>query len=163
MGAIRPSLLLLMTMALTAFGSANDVRPLNSHTSTTHQPLYFPSSCTTERPLYARRNGRPILLDTNSLLRGATHCEPPEMPSLSRQLGIGGYVSVDVLVNDKGNVSCVQTVRGHAMLVSSAIDASKKWTFVPKRQKGKEVWFYGQIRFQFLAGQTKLNSCLVAR
>jgi TonB family protein len=91
------------------------------------------------------------------------HCEAPEIPPLARQAGIRGYVSVNVLVNDKGNVSCVQAVRGHAMPMSSAIDVSKKWTFVPKKQNGKEVWFYGQIRFQFLGGQTKQNSCVVAR
>ena len=70
---------------------------------------------------------------------------------------------MNILVSDKGDVSCVQSVRGHAMLASAAIDASKKWTFVPKRQNGKGVWFYGQIRFRFSAAQTKQNSCIVTR
>jgi TonB family protein len=125
--------------------------------------LTLPPSCTTDQPLYANGSGKPMRLDTDSLLKRATHCEAPEMPTLARQSRIAGYVSVDILVNDKGKVFCVQRVIGHPMLAGSATDTAKKWTFSPKRQNGREVWFYGRLRFRFSGGNATTKSCTVAR
>jgi TonB family protein len=111
--------------------------------------------CTTEQPLYADRHGKPIWLDTDSLLKRATHCKAPEMPALARQARIDGYVFVDILVNDKGTVCCALLVSGHPLLATSAIDAAKNWTFRPKERDGKGVWFYGHLRFHFLLKRQK--------
>jgi len=71
---------------------------------------------------------------------------------------------VDILVNDKGKVWCVRLVSGHPMLASSAINAAKEWTFQPKRQEGKTVWFYGHLGFHFSTDKTNKdeNPCTVA-
>jgi TonB family protein len=168
MGLIRGSLLLVpIVLALAIFNTAQEVRPPSPSNSRgsppPDQPLYYPASCTTDQPLYASRSGKPIWLDTDSLLRSAAHCEAPIMPSLARQMRIRGYFSVNMLVDDKGKIFCVKSFSGHPMLAGSALDAAKKWTFLPKTQYGKEVWFYGHLRFQFLAGKTTKNSCTIAR
>ena len=98
----------------------------------------------------------------DSLLKDATHCEAPDMPPLARQSRIKGDVLVDILVNDKGKVFCMQRVTGHPMLAGSATDAAKKWTFLPKTQNGRDVWFYGRLRFRFSKGDTTTNSCTIA-
>lgn len=148
-------------LALSAFGVAQDGSPATPPTF--QEPLYFPPSCTTDRPLYANRSGKPIWLNTDSLLKRATHCEAPTMPVLAHQLRIAGHVSIDILVNDTGKVFCVQRVIGHPMLAGSATDATKKWTFMPKRQNGRNVWFYGRLRFRFSGGNATTKSCVVAR
>ena len=154
-------LVLPIVLALSTFGTAQDVSPASP--PKLHEPLHFPSSCTTDQPLYANRSGKLMRLDTDSLLKDATHCEAPDVPPLARQSRIAGYVSVDILVNDKGEVFCVRRVIGHPMLVGSATDAAKKWMFLPKRQNGREVWFYGRLRFRFSGGNTTTKSCTIAR
>ena len=121
--------------------------------------------CTTDQRLYADRSGTPIWLDTDSLLKRATHCRPPKMPPLSRSLSVDGYVSLDFLVNDKGEVWCVLLNHGHPLFASSALSAAKDWTFRPTKQDGKAVWFYGHLRFHFSTGyiQKDENPCTVAR
>ena len=124
---------------------------------------YSGSSCTSDQPLYADRNGNPIWLDTDSLLKNATHCTAPTIPPLARVARIEGYVSVDILVNDEGKVWCVWLVSGHPMLAGSALNAAKDWTFRPIKQKGKAVRFDGHLRFHFSTGEIKKdeNPCTV--
>lgn len=120
--------------------------------------------CTTDGPLLMGDDGKPIWLDTSALLKSATHCVAPKMPALARQARIEGQVLVDILVDAKGKVACVQVIIGHPMLISSAVDAAKDWTFRPKKQNGKDVSFYGHLRFHFSTGETGKgeNSCTVA-
>ena len=120
--------------------------------------------CASDGPLLMDEKGKPVWLDTDALLKDATHCVAPNMPALARQARLDGYVSVDILVDQKGHVACVQLISGHPMLVSSAIDAAKDWLFRPKKQKGKEVSFYGHLRFHFSTGGIAKgeNPCTVA-
>jgi TonB family protein len=85
------------------------------------------------------------------------------MPPLLRSAEIEGFVSVDILVNDKGRVSCARLVSGHPLQAGSAIDAAKDWTFRPIKQNGKAVWFYGHLRFHFSTREIKKeeNPCTV--
>jgi outer membrane biosynthesis protein TonB len=71
---------------------------------------------------------------------------------------------VDILVNDRGQVVCVQRVSGHPMLAGSAVDAAKEWTFEPKKQDGSNVWFYGHLRFHYSTEKKEKegNPCTVA-
>jgi TonB family protein len=113
--------------------------------------------CTTEQPAYADRDGKPLWFESDSLLKRATHCTSPKMPDMARSLRLEGYVSVDILVNDTGKVSCVRLANGHPMFASSAINAAKQWTFQPMKQDGKAVWFYGHLRFHFSTGKISEN------
>ncbi len=149
--------LLVLTLATASFTAAqtvvSDVRATDSK-----------ALCTTQQPVYADRDGKPIWSKTDSLLNRAAHCTAPKMPPLTRQAEIDGYVSVDILVNDTGRVTCVRLVSGHPMLASSAMNAAKAWTFRPMKQDGNAVWFYGHLRFHFSTGGIKKdeNSCIVA-
>lgn len=166
MGWFREWVLLVAAMSvLSIFSTADEVRRTNSQSTTkTGGSLYFPPSCTTDQPLYADRDGKPIWLNTNSLLKMANHCSAPKMPALANQARIEGDVFVDILVNDKGRVQCVRQVSGHPLLTSSAMNAAKDWTFHPIRRDGKAVWFYGHLRFHFSTGEIKKdeNTCTVA-
>jgi len=149
-------LLLVLTLAIpsptTAQTAVSDIHAADSK-----------DLCTTDQPLYADQDGKPIWLDTDSLLKSATHCTAPKLPALARQARIEGYVFVDILVNDTGKVWCARLVSGHPLLASSAINAAKDWTFRPMKQEGKAVWFYGHLRFHFSSGEIKKdeNPCTV--
>jgi TonB family protein len=159
MGQIHGSFLLaVLTLAFSIPDTAQTV------VSDIHASDSKAAFCTTDQPLYADPDGKPIWLDTDSLLKSATHCIAPKMPALARNARIEGYVSVDILVNDKGKVWCARLVSGHPMLASYAIDAAKDWAFRPMKQEGKAVWFYGHLRFHFSTGDIKKdeNPCTVA-
>lgn len=106
-------------------------------------------SCKCDGPLLTDKDGKPIWLNTNDLIKGAAHCVAPQMPPLMRQAEIDGYVFVDTLVDERGQVVCVRLIKGHPMLAGSAMDAAKSWVFRPKTQNGKGVSFYGHLRFHF--------------
>jgi TonB family protein len=133
----------LLLVLILAISSVTAAQPYASNS----KPL-----CTTDQPLHADREGKPIWLDTNSLLRNAMHCTAPKMPDMARSLRVEGYVSVDILVNDTGKVSCARLVRGDPLFASSAINAVKGWRFRPIRRDGKAVWFFGHLRFHFSTG-----------
>jgi TonB family protein len=122
------------------------------------------NSCTTDQPSYKDANGKPIWLDTESLLKGVRHCAAPNIDSLGDIARIEGYVSVDILVNDTGKVSCVRLVSGHPLLATSAINAAKDWSFQPKMKDAKPVWFYGHLRFHYSSSESAKgeNPCTVA-
>jgi TonB family protein len=86
------------------------------------------------------------------------------MPALWRQARFEGYVLLDILVDQRGRVACVQLINGHPLVSGSAIDAAKSWVFRPVKQQGKNVSFYGHLRFHFsTGGATKgENRCTVA-
>ena len=121
-------------------------------------------SCSTDQRVFSDSNGKPIWLDTDSLLKIVRHCAPPEIASIGHIARIEGYLAVDILVNDTGKVRCVRLVSGHPMLASSAINAAKDWTFQPKNKDGKPMWFYGHLRFHYSSGESTKgeNPCIVA-
>jgi TonB family protein len=120
--------------------------------------------CPTDQPLYRDRDGKPIWLDTESLLKKATHCRAPQMPPMLRVTELDGFVSVDILVNDKGRVWCAKVINGSPLLTTSAINAAKDWRFQPKKRSGKAVWFYGHLRFHFSTREVNKDEipCTVA-
>ncbi len=146
MGPVRRSLsLLVLAMTLSMSGAAQtqvgNIRATDSN-----------DSCTTDRPMLTDTNGKPIWLDTDSLLASVRHCTAPDVRSIGRIARMEGQVLVDILVKDTGEVQCVGLVSGHPMLASSAINAAKDWTFQPKKKDGKPAWFYGHLRFRYSSG-----------
>lgn len=115
-------------------------------------------------PVLMDKDGNPIWLETEALIKQATHCVAPQMPPLLRQAELDGQLLFDILVDEKGRVACVELVHGHPLLAGSAINAAKDWTFRPKKQRGKSVSFYGHLAFHFTTGTVSKNenSCTVA-
>jgi protein TonB len=76
---------------------------------------------------------------------------PPVYPPLSRRVGEQGKVMLRVLVNAKGTVDKVElrTSSGSNQLDDAALDAVKRWRFVPARQGDQPVaaWVLIPITF----------------
>jgi len=53
----------------------------------------------------------------------------PVYPALARQARISGIVSLTIVIGTDGRVSNIKVVRGHPLLVQSALDAVKQWVF----------------------------------
>ncbi len=67
-----------------------------------------------------------------------------EYPALARQMGITGKVKIEVMITAEGKVSSAKIVGGNPVLVTSAVDAVKKWKFEPGPKETTEI-----IEFEF--------------
>ena len=127
--------------------------------------------CPAEEPLLSDKAGAPLVLSGRSLASRVTACVSPRLPVLARQARLEGQVHVGILqvhvgilVNRTGRVACVHLINGHPLLVGSAIEAARQWTFRPATQKRRAVSFYGILAFHYSTSgtTTKSGPCLDA-
>lgn len=77
---------------------------------------------------------------------------PPKYPRHARRKGYEGNVIIEVLVDEKGNVSDLKLFKssGYEILDRSALSAVEKWLFKPGTSNGKamKMWVRVPIRFK---------------
>jgi TonB family protein len=88
-------------------------------------------------------------LNVGSLVSYATAQAKPVYPIAAKNMRMTGVVKVEVLVNENGEVSEVQTATGPSMLQRAATDAVKKWKFKPFVRAGQPVKASGFVSFNF--------------
>ena len=76
---------------------------------------------------------------------------PPAYPSVSRRSGEQGRVLLRVLVSENGLAESVQldSSSGHEKLDRAAIEAVKKWSFVPAKRSNQPVSAYVLVPVNF--------------
>jgi TonB family protein len=118
--------------------------------------------CKADFPILTGADRKPQWLKTPQLLEQSSHCEAPIFPALFRSSRIEGTVILSLLVDEKGEVSCIKSISRHPLLLGPAIDAAKKWKFKPKVEGGKSVGFYGILEFYYYQSgdEGNHNSCL---
>ena len=62
---------------------------------------------------------------------------PPDYPPVARQLKIEGKVELEAVVAENGAVEKVSIVSGNPVLTKPAVEAVKRWKFVPFEDGGK--------------------------
>jgi TonB family protein len=77
---------------------------------------------------------RVSLAEANAAVASKT---PLEYPALGKQLKIEGKVELEVMVAENGAVEKVTVVSGNPVLTRPAVDAVKRWRFVPFADGGK--------------------------
>lgn len=89
-------------------------------------------------------------IDMGSALREyATASPQPIYPSAARSMRASGIVTVEILVDEKGDVSKVEKVSGPSILRPAAQDAIRKWRFKPFTRDGQPVKATGFVNFNF--------------
>jgi|HubBroStandDraft_6_1064221.scaffolds.fasta_scaffold134118_2 TonB family protein len=68
----------------------------------------------------------------------------PEYPSLARQLKVTGKVKIEATVTADGHVTNTRVIGGSPLLVSSAVDAVKRWRFEAAPKETTEI-----VEFEF--------------
>lgn len=129
-----------------------------THSAAEHLPK---PPCKAKVTLLRGDNGKPVWLTSLQMVDQATHCEAPAYPGMFEG-HIQGTVVLSLLVDEKGEVSCIKVVSGIPLLLSAAVDAAQKWKFKPRAHLGKPAGFYGWLEFQFStnAPDPSRNSCL---
>lgn len=75
----------------------------------------------------------------------------PGYPDLSRRLGEKGTVTLEILVKANGTVGEVKIKEssGYKRLDKAAVNAIKRWRFVPASQAGTPIDYWYEIPFEF--------------
>lgn len=74
----------------------------------------------------------------------------PAYPAAAKAAGVGGTVSVRVVVDESGKVSSAEAVSGPELLREAAADAALKASFAPTRLSGQPVKVSGFITYNFV-------------
>lgn len=87
---------------------------------------------------------------SGGILNGkATSLPRPPYPPAARAVGASGSVTVQVLVDERGNVVSASAVSGHPLLRSAAVAAARGARFQPTMLSGQPVKVSGVITYNF--------------
>jgi Ca-activated chloride channel homolog len=73
----------------------------------------------------------------------------PAYPESARSARANGTVSVEVTIDERGNVIAARAVSGHNMLHASAVAAARRARFAPTMLSGRPVKVTGVINYNF--------------
>ncbi len=79
----------------------------------------------------------------------ATSLPKPSYPPIAKTAKVAGSVTVQVLVDENGNVIAARAISGHPLLQSAAVAAARQAKFAPTKVKGKPVKVSGTIVYNF--------------
>ena len=81
----------------------------------------------------------------------ATSLPIPAYPAIARSAQASGAVTVEITVDETGNVVAAQAVSGHPLLLAAAVTAARQATFAPTRLNGEPVRVTGVLIYNFVA------------
>jgi TonB family protein len=79
----------------------------------------------------------------------ATKRVEPVYSTTARAAHISGTVTVEVTVDEEGDVLSARAITGHPLLREAALDAAWDWKFSPVIYRGRPVKIIGAIQFNF--------------
>lgn len=89
---------------------------------------------------------------TGSVLNGkALALPPPAYPPLARAAHASGTVTVQVLIDEEGNVSRARALDGHPLLQAVSVTAARQAKFSPTLLEGEPVKVAGVIKYNFVS------------
>lgn len=80
----------------------------------------------------------------------ATSLPKPAYPAAARFIHAGGSVSVQVLIDESGEVVSANSISGHPLLRAAAVSAAQASTFSPTLLQGQPVKVSGVITYNFV-------------
>jgi protein TonB len=93
---------------------------------------------------------KPTAPISGGVLNGKAISKPqPSYPAIARATKPSGTVTVQVLVDEDGNVISAKAVKGHKLLRQAAIDAAHEAKFSPTNVSGQRVKVSGVLTYYF--------------
>ena len=119
--------------------SAPAVRSLNQNSAASEPPPPPPKKPT------------PPPIVSGGVLNGkATYLPKPAYPPIAKAAHASGSVTVQVLVDENGNVISANAVSGHPLLKPSAVAAARQAKFSPTKLSGQPVKVTGVLVYNFV-------------
>jgi TonB family protein len=109
-------------------------------------------SASSESPARETQSGAPRAPISGGVLNGkAVHLVQPPYPAIARAAHVSGTVTVQVLIDENGNVVSANATSGHPLLQASSVAAARASKFVPTKLSGQPVKVTGIIQYNFVA------------
>lgn len=90
---------------------------------------------------------------SGGVLNGAALSLPaPRYPDMARRARTAGLVTVEVVIDEEGNVIAAKALNGPSMLFAAAVEAAKRARFTPTKLSGLPVKVTGTINYNFSLG-----------
>jgi outer membrane biosynthesis protein TonB len=83
--------------------------------------------------------------------------EPIQPPCCSGRLRLKGTVVFAITVDAKGDVTCIETLSGHPLIIGSVLDSIRRWKFRPYVSRGMKKQFCGRLALNFEATEYKVK------
>jgi TonB family protein len=88
---------------------------------------------------------------SGGVLNGKAVSKPqPEYPEIAKAARASGTVTVQILVDEEGNVVSASAVSGHPLLQQAAVAAARAAKFSPTRLSGQPVKVSGVVTYNFV-------------
>jgi protein TonB len=81
----------------------------------------------------------------------AINLPKPQYPAIAKAAHAAGTVTVQVLIDENGNVVSAKAVSGHPLLQAVAVAAARQARFSPTKLSGQPVKVTGVIQYNFVA------------
>ncbi len=98
-----------------------------------------------------RSPGESRIINGGTLNGKATEMPVPEYPVIARAAHASGAVTVEITIDENGNVVAAKAVSGHPLLQAAAVNAARQATFTPTRLNGEPVRVTGALVYNFVA------------
>jgi len=73
----------------------------------------------------------------------------PRYPQVARAAGATGTVTVNITIDEEGNVTAAKAVSGHPLLQGASVEAARNAKFSPTKVSGQPVKVHGVLVFAF--------------
>lgn len=100
-------------------------------------------------PTTVSPNDPPSVISGGAINGKAVYLPKPSYPPAARAVKASGAVSVQVLVDEQGNVIEATALSGHPLLKATAVAAAREAKFAPTLLAGKPVKVKGVLTFNF--------------
>jgi len=88
---------------------------------------------------------------SGGILNGKAIFKPaPQYPAIAKAARASGLVTVQILVDESGQVISAKAVSGHPLLQQAAVNAARQARFSPTRLSGQPVKVSGVITYNFV-------------
>ena len=89
-------------------------------------------------------------IDSDVLSGRAIALPTPAYPPLARSAHASGTVTVQVIIDEQGNISAATVVSGHPLLQAASVAAARGAKFSPTLLDGEPVKVIGVITYNFV-------------
>ena len=104
-------------------------------------------------PPAAKPEPKTVNMSTGVLKGNAISLPKPAYSPIAKNIRVQGPVTVQVLIDEEGNVISAKAVSGHPLLIAEAVSAARKARFKPTTLSGHPVKVSGLITYEFKLNQ----------
>ena len=122
-----------------------------NRTEPVHELFEVPADYTLQGPSVARFTAPSDGISGGVLNGRAVMLPRPEYPAVARAAKAAGNVTVEITIDEEGNVISARSVSGHPLLQAAAVTAARQARFTPTKVNGQAMKVNGVLVYNFVA------------